>query len=387
VSRASGSPLLSSLPHSAHWAVLLAGSLALSLALQFVQLPAALLLGPMIAAIAVEIQGGDIRVPRALLYGCQAVIGCMIARALTPDILVSFLGRWPLFLGVVSSVVVASSLIGWTMSRWHILPGTTAVWGLSPGAASAMVFMAGAFGADTRLVAFMQYLRVVLVATLATLVARFWLGSHGPIAPVIWFPSVHPVFFAETLGLAFFGGLIGRLLRIPAGLFLGPMILGAILHSRGLISIELPPWLLAASYAVLGWSIGLGFTREILRHAIRTLPQTAVAIFALILFAGGLALILVEAFDIDPLTAYLATSPGGADSVAIIAASSKVDVSFVMALQTIRFVLVLLAGPAISQFIATRIEPARAPRVLPAAGAPSRDETLRHVKEDEGELD
>ena len=45
---------------------------------------------------------------------------------------------------------------------------------------------------------------------------------------------------------------------------------------------------------------------------------------------------------IDPLTAYLATSPGGMDSVAIIAAASdRVDISFVMALQTARFLIVL----------------------------------------------
>ena len=37
-----------------------------------------------------------------------------------------------------------------------------------------MMIMAGAFGADARLVAFMQYLRVVLVAAVASLVARFW---------------------------------------------------------------------------------------------------------------------------------------------------------------------------------------------------------------------
>jgi uncharacterized protein len=93
--------------------------------------------------------------------------------------------------------------------------------------------------------------------------------------------------------------------------------------------------------------------------------------------------VLVEAFGIDPLTAYLATSPGGADSVAIIAASSRVDLSFVMALQTIRFVFLLLAGPAISRYVAGRVEPLPAAAARPAL----EDETLTHVREDEGELD
>jgi uncharacterized membrane protein AbrB (regulator of aidB expression) len=46
---------------------------------------------------------------------------------------------------------------------------------------------------------------------------------------------------------------------------------------------------------------------------------------------------------IDPLTAYLATSPGSMDSVAIIAAAAQ-HVAFVMALQSA--LVVLLVGPS-----------------------------------------
>jgi membrane AbrB-like protein len=99
----------------------------------------------------------------------------------------------------------------------------------------------------------------------------------------------------------------------------------------------------------------LGFTREILLHASRALPQVLLAILAVIGASGLLAVLLVEAAGIDPLTAYLATSPGGMDSVAIIAASSNVDLSFVMALQTVRLVLVLVTGPPLARFIAQRM--------------------------------
>ncbi|HEV2284612.1 MAG TPA: AbrB family transcriptional regulator, partial [Steroidobacteraceae bacterium] len=144
------------------WLVLIAGSTLCAALLMWVRLPAAILLGPMIAAIALEGLGAGVHLPRAPLYAAQAVIGCMIARALTPGILAVFIARWPVFLGVIAAVIAAASLIGAAMTRWRVLPGTTAVWGMAPGAASAIVFMAGEFGADTRLVAFMQYLRVVL---------------------------------------------------------------------------------------------------------------------------------------------------------------------------------------------------------------------------------
>ena len=39
------------------------------------------------------------------------------------------------------------------------------------------------------------------------------------------------------------------------------------------MSIELPTWLLAASYAFVGWNVGLRFTRPLLIHAAGPLPR------------------------------------------------------------------------------------------------------------------
>ena len=122
-----------------------------------------------------------------------------------------FLEEWPLFLGVVLTVIAASSALGWLMSRWRVLPGTTAVWGSSPGAATAMVLMAEAYGADAQLVAFMQYLRVVFVAVAASVIARFWIDASGAAIPaIVWFPPIDWPSFLETLGIAIVGGILGR---------------------------------------------------------------------------------------------------------------------------------------------------------------------------------
>ncbi|TIL81393.1 MAG: AbrB family transcriptional regulator, partial [Mesorhizobium sp.] len=56
---------------------------------------------------------------------------------------------------------------------------------------------------------------------------------------------------------------------------------------------------------------------------------------------------------IDPLTAYLATSPGGMHSVAIIAAAAQhADISFVMALQ--RIMAGIVAGMTIRAILSWR---------------------------------
>jgi uncharacterized protein len=332
------------------WAILLVGSLALALILELTGLPAALLIGPMIVGVIVALNGATIRLPDKMFFAAQSIIGCLIARSVTPSILVTVSQNWLPILLVVMTTILAAAFVGWLMVRFSNLPGTTGAWGSSAGAASAMVAMAEAFGADARLVAFMQYLRVLFVALATSLISRFVFDVVGQTGPSVhWFGEIRWIGFAETLAIAAIGATIGLRLRIPAGASLIPMLAGATLQSTGLVQIELPLWFLAITYAVLGWYVGLRFTREVVFHALRALPQTVVSILALIGLCLGSAFLLTRLLHVDPLTAYLATSPGGLDTVAIIATGSTADVAFVMALQTVRLLLVIIIGPPIAR--------------------------------------
>ncbi len=167
-----------------------------------------------------------------------------------------------------------------------------------------------------------------------------------------WFPTVAAGPFWETMAVAVVGAVAGAKSRIPAGPLLIPLFAGIALSCTGHITITLPPWLMAGCYALLGWSIGLRFTRETVIYAARVFPKIVASNLTLIALCGALAWLLHVTVGTDPLTAYLATSPGGADSVAIIAASSNVDLPFVMAMQMARFILVMLLGPILARVVA-----------------------------------
>jgi uncharacterized protein len=335
------------------WIALVLASAAIGGILEWVRIPAALLLGPMLAGIAIAAAGGTARVPGWGFLLAQGLIGCMIAKMAPLSIASEMLSRWPVFVFGVLAVIAVSTFLGWWMTRMHILPGTAVLWGSSPGAATAMIVMAEAHGADARLVAFMQYLRVAVVAGGASVVARWWNINTAHAGPRIeWFPHVAWLPLVETLTLAVVGPFIANKFNIRSGAFLIPLVLGLLLSHLGWLDIELPPWLLLLSYAVIGWSIGLRFTQSLLVHVARAFPRVLACMVALILLCGGLAVLLVLTAGVDPLTAYLATSPGGADSVAIIAASSKVDVPFVMAMQTTRLMAVIFLAPIITRRIA-----------------------------------
>ncbi len=319
--------------------------------------PAAYLVGAMLCAIVFCLAGVRLKLPRPLFLSAQALIGCSVANSISASILAMICNDWLVMSLIVGSTIVFGGLLGWMLVKCHILPGTTAAWGSSPGGAAAMVAMAEDYGADARLVALMQYLRVLAVVLTASTVAHF-LMPEVPSAALVAAPAVDTSHLASAwqpavvaLAVAAIGGFLGPWLKIPAGALLLPLLLGSALHSSEYIPIELPFSFQAFASACLGWYIGLGFNREILTSAFRILPRLLLSTVLLILLCGVSAWLMVVLLGSQPLTAYLATSPGGLDSIVLIAMGSEADIPFVVAVQTLRLFAVILIGPTIARFI------------------------------------
>lgn len=343
-------------PVGLRWAVLIALSLLVAGVLDLAGIPAALLLGPMAAGVLLAMRGQAVRIARPVFFLAQGAVGVMIAGNLPLSIFPEVAARWPLFLLSTLSTLTMAATLGWLLARSSLLPGTTAIWGSSPGAATAMTLMSESYGADMRLVAFMQYLRVACCAALAAVMARIFgapVGAHGGVVSASLAGFASPG-FAATLAIVAGGSLLGVKAKVPAGAMLVPMVLGIALKLTGLAPLVMPTPFLALCYAVVGWGIGNRFTPEVVGYAARAFPRVLGSILALIVLCGGTAAVLVHVAGVDPLTAYLATSPGGADSVSIIATATKVDVPFVIAMQVARFFLVLLTGPTLARLLSRR---------------------------------
>jgi hypothetical protein len=141
-------------------------------------------------------------------------------------------------------------------------------------------------------------------------------------------------------------------LKIPAGALLGPMVLGAILHGTGLVRITVPAVALDAAYLAIGLAIGLLYTPATVRYALRVLPQLLASTVVLNVLCCASAALLVATIHVDALTAYLATTPGGLDSVTVIALGSGANAPLVLAVQALRIVVVIASGPAVAKLIA-----------------------------------
>ena len=184
------------------------------MALAAIRLPAALLLGPMLAAILIASIGWGVRIPPGPNLIAQAVIGCLIARSIPPTIAGEILHHWPLFFAVVAVVIAASTTdfglrllsVAGAFRQYHPARGDRPARGYRQRDADG-----AAYGADIRLVAFMQHARVLLVAQVATVVARLWTAGRRPSRGALWFPPIAWIPFTETLALVAFGAAAARL--------------------------------------------------------------------------------------------------------------------------------------------------------------------------------
>src|SRR5262249_26201757 len=143
------------------------------------------------------------------------------------------------------AVTLAVSLgVGLLLARTGAMSRETAVLGTLPGGASAMTLLSIEAGADARLVALMQYLRVFLVVITASLVAHLLThaapGAHVAVLPA---PPVPPTWvdYAGTFVLAAAGVFGGTAVKLPTAAFLGPMLLAVLASAFHLIHPAWPP--------------------------------------------------------------------------------------------------------------------------------------------------
>ena len=334
------------------WIALVAAAAAGAIVLGRLGVPAPWLIAPLVVAIGASVAGlVELRVPRVVFIAAQAAIGMLIAQMFTPPVVASIARSWAVMAVVVTSTIVAAGIAGWILARFTSIPAPTAAWGSAPGGASAMIAMSAGYGADPRIVAFMQYLRVTIVVLSPSAVARVLL-PHGVHPHAAGTAAFEPIAFAETAVVAALGAWVAVRLKVPAGALLGPMVLGAVLHGTGLVRIALPAAVLDGAYVAIGLAIGLLYTRATVRYALRILPHLVASTVVLIALCCASAALLVATLHVDALTAYLATTPGGLDSVTVIALGSGANVPLVLAVQALRMVVVVIAGPAVAKLIA-----------------------------------
>ena len=364
------------------WAGIAAATIAASVLAAAAGLPSASLFAALGVGIAYALRFGrehPLTPPAPVLTFGQVVIGVALGAQLTSGTLSAVAGDWLAITLITVATVLISLAAGLLLSRATGLDRPTALLGLIAGGASGIVAMSDELGADARLVAFMQYLRVLVVVVTAPLVATVLFGSGGD--AILPGPGPGGAGLAADLGFtAVCGGaglLLARKLPITAGSLLAPLVIASALTVSGVTDgAHVPDRVQDLGFAAIGLQVGLRFTVATIREAGRLLPAVLVALAGMIAACGALAVPVVLVTDVGFSDAYLATTPGGLYAVLAVAIGSGGNVGFVLAVQVLRLFAMILAAPPLVRFI-TRSQRASGttrsmdPPLCPTCGQPA----------------
>src|SRR4051794_954153 len=306
--------------------------------------------------------------PRGSFQVGQAITGVAIGTFLESSTLTGLGSRW-ISVALVSVATLAVTIVaGLLLARIANLDRPTASLGMVAGGASGIVAMADDLGGDDRLVAFMQYLRVLVVSLLTPLLVPLVFPGAPSVGNVAGDGPLlgNLTGWVLTIVLSVAGGFAATRLRIPAPILLGPLLVTAALTLTGAIHLAVPPLLREVGFALIGLYIGLGFERDTLRQIARLIVPVCVSIAALLLACFGLGGLLTLTTHATLLDAYLATTPGGLYAVLPIAYGSGADTTFVLAVQGLRLFAMILAAPAVVRWL-VKTDHRRRAAVAPSA--------------------
>ncbi|MGY2083063.1 AbrB family transcriptional regulator [Blastococcus sp. SYSU DS0539] len=335
-------------------AAVVAGAAGLALLLDLAGLPSPALFGGLVAglvrALAVR---SPARVPGTAATAGQAVIGVALGALVDLGTLRAVAANWLPVLLVTVGTLLLSLLAGAALRLHRGISPVTGAFAMIAGGASGIVVMARDLGADERMVAVLQYLRVLLIVLLMPVVATTAYGATAGAGPATgaggpgW-----PAGLAFTVGCSVVGLVAGRLLRVPVAALLGPLVVAAVADLTGLSrGAEVPGLVESAAFLVIGVQVGVSFTRDSLGAIGRALPLALAIILLLVLACAGLGGLLAAATGATALDGYLATTPGGLYAVLATARGSGADTTFVLSVQVLRLFVMLFSAPLVARWL------------------------------------
>lgn len=325
-----------------------------------IRFPIPWLLGPM-AALLVASRFKNVKLiwPVSMRNTGLIIVGYSIGISFTKSSLLDMISHLPSMLILTILIILVCACSAFVMSKYSSIDYPTSLTSSIPGGLSQIVVFAEEMkGIDITTVTFFHVTRVIMVVFLVPLLiispifaANRTNDSSKIMDNVIpeW-SDLFPLIFLFAL-ICFLAARIGRIFKLPAPYFLGPVIVTAAIGLLGLQGPPLPLSLLDISQFMVGGYIGLLLKPEQLDNKRKTLLLALMNGLTLICATMFFSFLLTQYYDLSPITSFLSLAPGGMDQMGIIAQEVNADVSTVTSYQLFRMAFIYAAVPPLLKLV------------------------------------
>ena len=143
-------------------------------------------------------------------------------------------------------------------------------------------------------------------------------------------------------------------LNFPAGALIGAMVAIATLKLLGNETPSMPRAVRIVALIVIGWDLGSRFNKQLLATLNNNVAPLVLVIACFLITGWVLAWMLWKFGVMDPVTAVLATSPGGLVQMGALTSETQANAALVVGFHLLRIVSVLLSAPLISRLASTQ---------------------------------
>lgn len=152
--------------------------------------------------------------------------------------------------------------------------------------------------------------------------------------------------FTVTLITAIIGGIVFSLIHTPIPWLLGPML--AVFISSRFTKIQLfwPSYIRNTGLIIVGYSIGLSFTKAAVFQILENLPSMFLMTVLLVIFCAANAIIVSKLTGVDYPTVLTGSIPGGLSQMIVFAEEiNGIDITTVTFLQVARLMMIIFFVP------------------------------------------
>jgi len=313
--------------------------------------PAPNILGPLLAISLVSACGLKVSFPEnTVSFFSKVIIGAFIG--LRFDQNCTKLLRdltWP---AIIVSLWMLGSSVGCGMLLYHFtnLPSTTALVGSTAGGITEMALLAMSLEADVASITILQVFRLAgSMFIMPLLAARHASKRSGIILNNGTLPcetdDLNIWRYLVFVSLAFIGGLMGTLSRIPAGTLLGSMLSVGLFRALGMPMWSPPKIFQSIAQIGVGITIGLYITKDTLQQLYSMLGPVLLLTTGMIVCGIILSYVLKRITNWDWATCLLSASPAGLTQMGAIADEMGANPIIVSLMHTVRLASILLVIP------------------------------------------
>ena len=331
------------------WVVLI--SLPGALLADFLKIPLAWFLGPMVFTSLASLLGLQLKMPRVVLSLILILLGLYIGNYIDKN-LFSQMHQWLwtsliMLLYIIFSVLFVSKYL----QKYSKYEKKTSVFSAAPGALGPLLILAEDEKSDLSHVATSHLIRLIIIITIFPFIVNsFYEGETVKLSESVIENQniIHLLILilASIILIYFFNKL-----KVPAALLSGTLVASGFLQITELASYKISADIIDYCLLILGASVGCRFANKTFTEIGKNAFHSFVATFFLVIFGILAAYIASLVIDKNFFTLLLSYCPGGIYEVAVIAIAFDLDPEFVSFHHIIRLLMILFIVPIILRFI------------------------------------